>query len=62
MIQALPQENNQKQMGQKMQNQASTTFKERILQANMTHASASAAAFVAEGKTSPNLTASAINF
>jgi len=43
MIQVLPQENNQKQIGQKMQNQASTSFKERIFQADMTRASASAA-------------------
>ena len=40
MIQALPQENNQKQIDQKMQNQAPTSFKERIFQASVTRASA----------------------
>jgi len=61
MIQALPQKNNPKQTAPKTQNQASTSNK-KILQANMKRASASAAPFVAEGKTSPNLIASAMNF
>ncbi|HMK94292.1 MAG TPA: hypothetical protein VK536_02705 [Candidatus Limnocylindrales bacterium] len=61
MIQTLPKKTTKSKLSKKCKIKLVLLTKE-FLQANITRASASAAAFWNNGKTSPNLTASAMNY